>query len=178
MLFLTVAAKTAQHAEIEVLVALRVPDRVALTARRALTERLGYEGILTDLTRENYYRLAVTGTEAEANAYVEDMIKNTAVFANPNKEIYTVAPLRRPLRSDGRHTALVYPRRGFYDEAFLKQLVWGLKYERVIAAARGIAWTLTLAPGVDESHVERILVTRSRAQGLLLNPHAEQYELA
>jgi len=177
MLCLTVRAKTSKRTEVEIFVKLRVADRVALTARRTLTDRLGYGGILEGLGREDYFRLALAGDEEEALTYARDMVENTAAFANPTKETYTIALLQRPLAKVPRHIALVYPRAGLYDEAFLRRLAFDLGYDRVIAAGRGVAWTIDLAPEADAAYAEEILVTRERTRGLLLNPHAEQYEL-
>jgi len=173
-----VRAKTIESAEVEVFVGLRVTDRVAITAYRTLTERLGYGGIMTTLARRTYFRFAVAGSENEALNYIHDLAKQTTVIANPTKETYSAALVKRPLYEDGRKVALVYARDGLYDEGFLRRVSWELGYDRVIGAGTGTAWLITLAPGVDESYAEEILVTRERTKGLLLNPHAETYEWA
>jgi hypothetical protein len=173
-----VAIKKAKHVDYEVFVSLRVVDRIALTARRTITDRLGYGDMLEDLTRRDYYRLGVAGTEDEGLDYLRKIVETTTLFANPNKETYTVELFRRPLSQDRRHVALVYPRAGLFDEKFCRHLALDLGFDRVVAAGRGVAWTLTLAPGVDDKYVEEILVARERTRGLLLNPHAEHYELA
>jgi len=172
-----VAVKKAKHVELEIFVSLRVVDRVALTARQALTERLGYGEVLSDLTRQDYYRLAVAAEDEEAEAYAREMAANTAVFANPNKETFTVEPTRRPLSAGDRYVALAYPRAGLFDEALCRHLAFDLGYDRVVAAGRGVAWTLELAPGVDPKYAEEILVASERMRGLLVNPHAEAYEI-
>ncbi len=171
-------AKKSKHAEVEVFVTLRVIDRVALTARRTLVERLGYGDILAGLERRDYYRLVVAGEEDEALTYARDMVENTAVFVNPTKESYVIEPVRRPLSEGGRYIALVYPREGLYDEVLCRFLALELGYDRVIAAGRGVAWTLRLAGEVGPEYVEEILLAARRTRGLLSNPHAEQYELA
>lgn len=170
-------ARTATYAEFEVFVKLRVADRVALTAFQTLRERLGFGEILHRLERQDYFRLAVTGDDDDAPAYVNQMVADTAVFANPTKETFTVARSTRPLSEGERHVALVYPRESLYDEKLLRRLALDLGYDRVIAAGRGVAWTIELAPGADAHYVEDILVARERSRGLLANPHAEQYEL-
>ncbi|MGD8718780.1 MAG: hypothetical protein PVH29_08155 [Candidatus Zixiibacteriota bacterium] len=166
-----------KHVEFEVFVTLRVIDRVALTARQALTDRLGYGAVLADLKRRDYYRVAVAGDEDESLEYVRKVAEASNLFANPNKETYTVGPINRPLSRDARFVALVYPREGLYDEALCTHVSLDLGYDRVVAAGRGVAWTLDLSPGSDEKYVEEILVTSERGKGLLLNPHAEQYEI-
>ena len=171
------ALKTAKHVELELFVTLRVVDRVALTARRTLTERLGYDDILADLKRQDYYRVAVAGDEEEALAYLREIAVNTTLFANPNKETFSVEPVTRPLSKEDRYVALVYPREGLFDEALCRHIAFDLGYDGVVAAGRGVAWTIELAPGVDAKYVEEILVARERTRGLLVNPHAEKYEI-
>lgn len=171
------ALRTAKHVELELFVTLRVVDRVALTARLTLTERLGYGDILADLKRQDYYRLAVAGDEEEALAYVREIAENTTLFANPNKETFSIEPVTRPLSKDDRYVALVYPREGLLDEALCRHVAFDLGYDAVVAAGRGVAWTVELAPGVDAKYVEEILVARQRTSGLLVNPHAEKYEI-
>lgn len=172
------AVKTTKQVDYEIFVTLRVVDRVALTARQTITERLGYGEMLEDLTRQDYYRLGVAGSEDDGLNYLRKIVESTTLFANPNKETFSVEILRRPLSDERRHVALVYPREGLFNESLCRHLALDLGFDRVVAAGRGVAWTIQLAPGVDEKYVEEILVARERARGLLLNPHAEKYELA
>ncbi len=177
MLFWGMALKKAKRVELELFVTLRVVDRVALTARQTLTERLGYVDILADLRRRDYYRVAVAGEESEALGYLREIAENTTLFANPNKETFEALPVQRPLSRDESYVALVYPREGLFDESLCRYLAFELGYDRVVAAGRGVAWTIELAPGVDEKYAEEILVARERSRGLLLNPHAESFEI-
>ncbi len=178
MLFSPVAAKTTKHVDFEIFVTLRVVDRVALTARQTITERLGYGEMVEDLTRRDYYRLGVAGDEDEGLNYLRKIVETTTLFANPNKETFSVELLHRPLSQGRRHVALVYPHEGLFDEPLCRHLALDLGFDRIVAAGRGVAWTIQLAPGVEEKYVEEILVARERARGLLVNPHAEKYELA
>jgi phosphoribosylformylglycinamidine (FGAM) synthase PurS component len=171
------ALKKAKHVELELFVTLRVVDRVALTARQTLSERLGYGDILAGLQRRDYYRVAVAGDEDDALAYLREIAENTTLFANPNKETFEVQPVQRPLSQEESYVALVYPREGLFDEPLCRYLAFELDYDRVVAVGRGVAWTIELAPGVDEKYVEEILVARERSRGLLVNPHAENYEI-
>ena len=177
MLFSPVPAKTTKHIDFEIFVTLRVVDRVALTALQTIRDRLGYGEMLEDLTRQDYYRLAVAGDEEESLTYLRKIAETTTVFANPNKETFSVDLVRRPLSRERRHVALVYPHEGPFDESLYRHLALDLRFDRVVAAGRGVAWTLRLAPGVDDKYVEEILATRERTRGLLINPHAEKYEL-
>lgn len=152
-------------------------DRVALTARQTLRDRLGYEGVLLDLARSDYYRLAIADKAEQALSYVRTLVSQTAVFVNPTKETARVALFTRPLSQNDTYVALVYPREGLYDDRLCRRLVFDLGYDNVVAAGRGVAWYLTLNPGASRSLVEDILVTRRRDQGLLVNPHAEDFEI-
>ncbi|HUU57105.1 MAG TPA: hypothetical protein VMW93_07175 [bacterium] len=178
MLFSPVAVKTTKHVDFEIFVTLRVVDRVALTARQTITERLGYGEMVEDLTRRDYYRLGVAGDEDEGLDYLRKIVETTTLFANPNKETFSVELFHRPLSRERRHVALVYPHEGLFDEPLCRHLALDLGFDRIVAAGRGVAWTIQLAPGVEEKYVEEILVARERARGLLVNPHAEKYELA
>lgn len=178
MLFSPVAVKTTKQVDFEMFVTLRVVDRVALTARQTITERLGFGDMVEDLTRQDYYRLGVAGDEDGGLDYLREIVESTTLFANPNKETFSVELLRRPLSHGQRHVALVYPREGLFDESLCRHLALDLGFDRIVAAGRGVAWTIQLAPGVDEKYVEEILVARERGRGLLANPHAEKYELA
>jgi hypothetical protein len=169
--------KTSKHTEVEIFVALRVVDRVMLTARQTLVERLGVGEMLKDLRRRDYFRLAVAGETDEAMIYTGDIVANTAVFANPNKETYEIAPLERPLSAGDNYVVLVYPREGLFDESLCRFLALDLGYDRIIAAGRGVAWTVELAAGVDRKYVEEIIVAADRTRGLLANPHAERHEI-
>jgi hypothetical protein len=173
-----VAIKTTKQVDFEVFVTLRVVDRVALTARQTITERLGYGEMIESLVRRDYYRIGVAGDEEESLTYLRGVVEATNLFANPNKETFTVEPFRRPLSEGRSHVALVYPREGLFDESLCRHLALDLGFDRVIAAGQGVAWTIQLAPGVDEKYVEEILVARERSRGLLVNPHGEKYELA
>jgi len=130
------------------------------------------------LTRRDYYRLGVAGDEAEGLDYLRKIVETTTLFANPNKETFSVELFHRPLSQERRHVALVYPHEGLFDEPLCRHLALDLGFDRIVAAGRGVAWTIQLAPGVEEKYVEEILVARERARGLLVNPHAEKYELA
>jgi hypothetical protein len=162
---------------LELFVTLRVVDRVALTARRTLTERLGYGDILADLKRRDYYRVAIAGDEAAALEYLREIAETTTEFANPNKETFSIHPVERPLSEGDTYVALVYPREGLFDEALCRHLALEMGFDGVVAAGRGVAWTIELAPGTDPKYVEDILVARERSRGLLANPHADHYEI-
>lgn len=177
MLFYDVRAKTAAYSELEIFVTLRVADRVALTAFQTLTQRMNYADIIRRLERRDYYRLAIVGEEDDPLTYGRDLVFNTAVFVNPNKETFTIDYPTRPLSAGDRYVALVYPKEGLYQENLLRRLAFDLGYDRVIAAGRAVAWTIELSPGTDPCYAEEILVAKSRAHGLLVNPHAERYEI-
>ncbi len=163
--------------DVEVFVNLRVPDRVALTALRTLTTVMGYGESLVSLAREDYYTVhAAAGTPGEAVAYVREMVAQTAVFANPNKETAEVAPKSRPVSNDNVIAFLVYPAAGLQSES-LRGRLHELGYDKVRSAGRGVVWKLEISGENKPRTALDIVITRNRGAGLLINPHSEEFEI-
>ncbi|UCF04764.1 MAG: hypothetical protein JSV33_12690 [bacterium] len=75
---------------------------------------------------------------------------------------------------------LIRERRGDRERAFEDRLNGRLKAASVSHLKHGELWRmLILADGLEEAQgkLERMLVTRSRREGLLLNPHYQRYEI-
>lgn len=170
---------------VELLVKLKIPDVTALTAAGALRRRMGFEGVLTSLARADYYRLELAvDTPEEALALARDLAENTNVFVNPNKHVYEVRTgTQAAARDASGHQAAVLvtdPLDGSAEGA-LSALQGRLGYGgRVSGLLKGVLWTLELACENDEEArrlAEEIAVTRSREQGLLLNPHFQECEV-
>lgn len=156
---------------------LRVPDRVALTALRTLTTVMDYGDDLVSLEREDYYTIRVAAeTQDEAVEHVKKMVDETTVFANPNKETVEVVPKTRPVSEDDVVAVLVYPKPGIRSES-LKERLARLGYDNVESVGRGVLWKLELRGGDKLGTAADIAVTRSRTDGLLFNPHSEDFEI-
>lgn len=163
--------------DVEVFVSLRIPDRVALTALRTLTVEMNYGEDLISLEREDYYAVRVAAkTQDEAVEYVKKMVDETTIFANPNKETGEVVPKTRPVSKGDVVAVLVYPKPGIKSESLKERLV-RLGYDNVESIGRGVLWKLELRGDDKLGAAAEIAVTRSRTDGLLFNPHSEDFEI-
>jgi len=167
---------------VELLVKLKIPDVTALTAAGALRRRMGYEDALLSLTRADYYRLEL-GTEdaGEALSLARDLAEKTNVFVNPNKHVYELRAGSKDIAAarDGyRVQVLVTDPLDGSAEGALAALQGRLGYGgRVTGLVKGVLWTLDLAcDSAEEARriASDIAVTRSREQGLLMNPHFQE----
>jgi phosphoribosylformylglycinamidine (FGAM) synthase PurS component len=163
--------------DVEVFVSLRVPDRVALTALRTLTTEMDYGDDLVSLKREDYYTIQVGAkTQNEAVEYVKNMVGETTVFANPNKETAEVVPKTRPVSKSDMVAVLVYPKPGIISGSLKERLV-RLGHDKVESIGRGVLWKLELRGKDKLGTATDIAVTKSRTEGLLFNPHSEDFEI-
>ena len=183
--------------DVELLVRLRIPDVVALTARNALQRRMGYAGVLADLKRADYWKLTLNvASPQKALELATQLAENTALFVNPNKHSYSVAVVPRELRaaaataggkaaqrSDGPFAVRVLVTSP--DDAGGEQACRALQDrlgfgDRVAAVQRGTLWLLSIiADSAAEARriAEEMTITRRMDQGLLLNPHYQECEI-
>ncbi len=172
---------------VELTVELKIPDVTALTAASALRRRLGYEAVLVELRRSDYYRLSLaTDSEQEALQIAEDLAENTNLFVNPNKHRYEVAAgvhNAAAATADGAcavNVLVTDPQSGSGD-AILGALQGRLGYrDQVSEVVAGNLWTVVLKADSREQAeaiAKEIAVTESRGEGLLLNPHYQEYEM-
>jgi len=173
---------------VELMVRLKIPDVTALTAANALRRRLGYADALKQLKRADYYRLDLAAHDADAALELgKDLAERTNLFVNPNKHIYELKVLQprgqQVAREDGNFvvTVLVTDPADGSGRGMLAALQGRLGYQdRVQGLLRGTLWTIVLAaddPQQARQAAEDIAVTRSQDQGLLMNPHYQQYEI-
>ncbi|HCU34080.1 MAG TPA: hypothetical protein DGT21_01160 [Armatimonadetes bacterium] len=172
---------------VELTVQLKIPDVTALTASNALRRRLGYQDTLVELRRADYYRLDLNVEhEQAALELATELAERTNLFVNPNKHRYSVsAGSAHPSepREDGLWTVnvLVTDPDSGAGGGVLSALRGRLGYgDRVVDVVAGNLWTLTLRADTREQAeqlAEKLAVTVSREQGLLLNPHFQQYQM-
>ena len=170
----------------ELVVGLKIPDVTALTAANAIRRRLGYADALEVLERADYYRLALDVADRDAaEALVRRMAERTNLFVNPNKHTYEV---RFPedhaagAPEDGHyvvHVLVTSPEdTSGADIAASLQSHHG--YPQVQGVETGVLWTMHLAADSEaraREIAEDITVTRSQGQGILMNPHFQEYEV-
>ncbi len=173
---------------LELLVSLKIPDVTALTAASSIRRRLGYDEVLKELRRSDYYSLDLNTTDPQAaNGLAQELAEKTNLFVNPNKHSYEIrSPQDRgggPSQQEGswRVEVLVTPVEGAQapdiEQALTQRLGYG---EQVAAVRRGILWTLLLAADSSDQAqqiAEEITVTTARDQGVLVNPHFQAWEI-
>jgi len=168
---------------VALLVRLKIPDVTALTAANALRRSMGYAQ-LRELRRADYYRLDLqVETEAEAVALAQELADKTNLFVNPNKHIYEVVTTRAAAAPGAGQVAQVLvtdPHDGS-AEGMLAALQGRLGYgDRISGLTKGLLWTLLLDVA-DAAEARRLAAemaeTKSLEQGLLVNPHFQEFEV-
>ncbi len=173
---------------VELLVSLKIPDVTALTAASSIRRRLGYDEVLKELRRSDYYLLDLKTTDPQlANELVQELAEKTNLFVNPNKHSYEVRSPQQhsgaPIQQEGlwRVEVLVTPVEGAQAPEIEQALTQRLGYSgQVTAVRRGILWILLLAADSAEEAreiTEQITVTTARDQGVLINPHYQAWEM-
>ncbi len=172
---------------IELLVKLKIPDVTALTAASALRRRMGYAEVLHDLQRADYYALHLqVDSQQTALALAEELADKTNLFVNPNKHTYElrIAGQRgAPVPEDGVWPVevLVTDAEGAEAEDIQQALHERLGYvEQVQSVAQGTLWIMKLsAPDAEAATqlAQQITITQARAEGLLINPHFQDWKI-
>ena len=181
-------------------VRLKVVDLVAQTAWMTLTEKLGLEGELLGLARYSFWRMEIEADDGQAALdEIDRVIRLDSAFTNQNKHLYMLGmdegPIRGDLRLDKDYPVLVEKgegRSGFAvdclvreldterEESYRGRLNARLENVQVTGLVAGEVWRILLEAGNEkeaEQKVERIAVTTSRREGLLLNPHYQRLEI-
>ena len=171
---------------VELVVGLKIPDVTALTAANAIRRRLGYDEALESLERADYYRIDLNVDERDlAEKLAREMAEQTNLFVNPNKHMYDV---RFPddhganVQDDGVWVVnvLVTSPDDSSGDGIASALTGRLGYDQVESVETGVLWTMRLRAESEEQArevAESITVTRSQSQGVLMNPHFQEYEV-
>jgi phosphoribosylformylglycinamidine (FGAM) synthase PurS component len=169
--------------DVALLVRLKIPDVTALTAANALRRSLGYQQ-LRSLTRADYYRLTLAVDSPEAGVELaRELAEKTNLFVNPNKHVYEVQTQLGAADSQDGHLARVLvtdPHDGS-AEGMLAALQGRLGYgDQVTGITKGLLWTLHLdcASAAEARQLAAEMAeTKSLEQGLLVNPHFQDFEV-
>lgn len=185
-------------ADIELRVRLKVADLVAQTAQMALAEKMGFEEDLRGIVRYSYWSMTAEGGSLEEIVEALDReIRLDSAFTNQNKHHYLLR-----VEGDGRKAfrggldldkdypgaaegvfacdVLVTEQDGRRNEGFAERLAPRLEGIDISNMRSGEVWRLLVRAGSGEEaarKVERMAVTRTRREGLLLNPHYQAYEI-
>jgi phosphoribosylformylglycinamidine (FGAM) synthase PurS component len=82
----------ARH-DLTLTVGLKVTDNEARSALEALQEKMGLRDRVRDLAREELWELGIeAGSPQAASRIVNDLVRTTNLFANPNKHTYSLRP--------------------------------------------------------------------------------------
>jgi phosphoribosylformylglycinamidine (FGAM) synthase PurS component len=171
---------------IEVLVKLAARDPWSFTVQDALARKLGIEA-LVGVERLKSWRLDFgAASEEDALGLTMKILDETALLANPNRDVRTVRSRSHPEipdtflggpPGDGRLFAVrVADREDLVGRSVRSILVRRLGISRVDSVRYSLVWVLRFeAAGRDLSELaEEIAVARSWRKGLLANPHCQE----
>lgn len=189
---------------IELGIRLRVPDVVAITARRTLWKRMGYEGILLDLGKEEYWSIWVEAETLEKAQEIGGYLaEKSNIFVNPNKHRYrmkvsqqewdpsiSISQLDFPLIWEGMpekqdESIPVAILVGYWEDGtaeivtntLKKRLGYGDRVKGLLRAFLWMAWIKASSPEEAIGVAERIALLKDSREGLLCNPHSQWYKL-
>jgi hypothetical protein len=179
-------------------VRLKVVDLVVQTAWITLTETMGFSGDLRGMLRYAWWRFDADGASAEAvSAEIDREIRMDSAFTNQNKHRYHLAvegggkpvvtgdlDLGADLPGAGEGVfacdLLVTERESGRDAAWAERLGPRLQGVRLSGVRSGEVWRLLVRakdPAEAAAKIEEMAVTRTRRQGLLVNPHYQGFAL-
>jgi len=148
--------------KVELCVSSKLYDLVAISAKTTLKE-MGYTG-LSSLSREIYFSFDIEGCNRdEARAMVENIVKKTSIFVNPNKDTYRIGGVKK----EGFVNVLIWyidDKRGEIIKEQLKNQGWN----RILDVFPGEVWHIGLS---EESQAIEVV------KSLLVNPHSQGYEI-
>ena len=149
---------------------------------------MGWQSILllNDALAVRSFGADSVGEEQAALTLARELAEKTNLFVNPNKHTYE-------LRLAGQKAELA-PENGVWpvevlvtdaEEAEARDIEQALHErlgyaEQVASVAQGVLWTMKLAapdPGAAAQLAEQITVTQTRAEGLLVNPHFQAWQI-
>ena len=150
-------------------------DLHCISAMETLKHAMGIEYVL-GLTRYKQTRLTFSGS-APTQAVVDEALKGSYFFVNPNKEHYSLGVL--PTLSDSSKLHIQVSDASPVHEAEGLAKAKDLFGEQVISCETSLIWVVHLdesAPSQDEV-LKTIIETNSRQKGLLMNPVFEKLEV-
>lgn len=192
-------------ARVELWVRLKVVDLVAQTAWMTLTEKLDFSGDLCGMAHYSWWGMEAEGKSAKDTlAEIDRVVRLDSAFTNQNKHFYrliagsgggdpvSAGDLRLekdyPFHEEGARAEggkvfacdfLVREQRGDREEGYESRLNARLEGVSVKGMMAGEVWRILVKAESGEeakAKVESMAVTRTRREGLLMNPHYQKYE--
>jgi len=156
-------------------------DLVAASAFDTLVRKMGYNGILASLSREEAWILSLDCDTANAARVTRMLAENTGIFVNPNTHRHTIVSAEEALpfgSAGGRGDVCVVV--WSYDDSQVRPTEVAVRdrvgVRELVCLRKMTFWW----PGFVESGLEgknpgdvarSMAVTHSRREGLLSNPH-------
>ena len=142
---------------VELLVGLKVPDNVAITAFHTL-ERMGY-GSLKNLQRWDYYRFELNG---DINIF-KKKISQVDILVNPNKHKYDFS-----IEKNEKINLLV---QDLENGLGLVDSLKRLGFKEIKKAEKGVLWSMQIEGKDSKKSAEEM------AKELLVNENYQEYKL-
>jgi phosphoribosylformylglycinamidine (FGAM) synthase PurS component len=171
---------------VEVLVKLAARDPWSFTVLDALRNKFGIEA-LDGVQRLKSWRLDFdVESEEKALGLAGSILDQTALLANPNRDVWAARCISRPLVpetflgvpvADGRTFAVRVTDR---EDIIGKSMGALLRRRLGLAQVRGVVYSLIwflrfrASPDASRGLAEEIAVARSWRKGLLANPHCQE----
>jgi len=145
---------------------LKIPDAEAATVKNTLVRRMGFGDVLYDVLKERLFSIEVDSGDPQelAKGFAKELV-------NENKESYKV--LIDELRFEDEYVPVLVSLKIEDGEAIsIKERLRGrLGFTSVVNVKKATIWKLYLH-GVD-----RVARAKEIAEGLLINPHKDAYEI-
>jgi hypothetical protein len=159
---------------------LKVADPTAVTALSTLRGRLGLAEDIAGLSREEIFVMDVDAPPQIALGLVEDLVRSTNLFLNPNKHHYRLTLEGFPDSEADRAAYLLVWTPGEGED--LRDSLWRhARAVQVLAVFRAWLWRFTggARTGADRlmKAVAQSAVQKSRRQGLLVHPAYQECRL-
>ena len=148
----------------ELLVSLKVPDNVAITAFHTL-ERMGYNQ-LKKLERKEYYRFEFSG---DKKAF-ERKISHVDILVNANKHKFSFSLSNSIKNNENKINVLVQDLGD--GSGLLKTLKERLGFKNIKKAEKGVVWAMYFDNIIDAGDIA-VGITKS----LLMNENYQKYRI-
>jgi hypothetical protein len=168
--------------EYKIVVFNKLPDQEAITAFHTLTEFMGYKDLLTGLNRAKYFKV-LSQEISDPDAKIQEILERTTLFLNPNKEYYRILNNDLDILFKKNEDAVINKfvlvkdieeKNNIANELHKR---WG--FEEITGIYPYVLWNLQFKEDIEsvDDLVGEIVRLRSREEGLLANPHSQEYEL-
>ncbi|MCX6669942.1 MAG: hypothetical protein NTV25_09120 [Methanothrix sp.] len=152
--------------EINLRVWLKIPDAEAATVKNTLVRRMGFADLLADVKKERLFSIKVDSGDLQelAGAFARELV-------NENKESHKV--LIDELKFEEGYVPVKVALKIEDGEAIStkERLRSRLGFKNVVDVKKAIIWKLYIS-GMDPE-----LRAKEIAEGLLINPHKDTYEI-